>query len=116
MHMQDTRISVQVAGQNVRLRGTDDEAYIRCVAAFVDERVETIQKANSVLSTSNCVVLAALNIADELFKLRQQYAELDKRIEELRRLTTGETEEAKRAPKGPVKRPFEEDRVTILHR
>lgn len=103
--MQSNRVTVDVAGMPITLRGAEDEEYIRSVAAYVDEKATTYQKSQPALSTSNCVVLAAVNIADELFKLRQQYAELDRRIEELRRLTV---EQSAPRYKGPVKRPFEE--------
>jgi hypothetical protein len=52
-------------------------------------------------------MLSALNMADELFKLRQQYAELDRRIDELRHLSTPVMPQRKSA-KAPVKYPFEE--------
>lgn len=111
--MQNTRVTVEIAGQTVHLRGAEDETYIKSIAAYVDEKVCSLQKNNPALSTSNCVVLGALNIADELFKLRQQYAELDRRIEELRRLSTEQSSApARRTSKGPVKRPFE-DKIEV---
>lgn len=107
--MLNTRVTVEVAGMPINLRGTEDEAYIKSVAAYVDEKATALQKAHPALSTSNCVVLTAINMADELFKLRQQYAELDRRIEELRRLSEEQSQAVPwRGAKGPVKRPFEE--------
>jgi len=110
--MQKTQVTVQVGGQDIRLCGTESEEYIRSVAAYVDEKINQMQHAQSALSTSSCVMMAALNLADELFKLRQQYAELDQRIEELRNMPrTAAQSTAKptrsKTPKAPVKRPFE---------
>jgi cell division protein ZapA (FtsZ GTPase activity inhibitor) len=77
------------------------------VAAYVDEKVEELQKSHPALSTSTCVMLSALNMAEELFKLRRQYAELDRRIDELRHLSTPALP-SRKATKAPVKHPFEE--------
>ncbi len=106
-YMQKTRVTVHVAGQTVHLCGPEDETYIKSVAAYVDEKVEELQKSHPALSTSTCVMLSALNMADELFKLRRQYAELDRRIDELRHLSTPALP-SRKATKAPVKHPFEE--------
>lgn len=108
--MQKTRVTVHVAGQTVHLCGQEDETYIKSVAAYVDEKVDELQRAHPALSTSTCVMLSALNMADELFKLRQQYAELDRRIDELRHLSTPVMPQRKSA-KAPVKHPFEETTI-----
>ncbi len=84
--MDGNRVTVMVAGQTFTLRGNEEEDYIKSVAAYADEQIDRIERANPSLATSSCVVLAAVNMADELFKLRRQYAELDARIEELRKL------------------------------
>ncbi|MDR1619190.1 MAG: cell division protein ZapA [Clostridiales bacterium] len=108
--MEVTRATVEVAGQTIRLRGKEDEAYIKEVAAYVDEKVNALQQAHPALSTSNCVVLTAINIADELFKLRRQYAELDRRIDELRQINHESKTPVRKSggAKAPVKHPFEE--------
>ncbi len=110
--MQKTRVTVHVAGQTIHLCGTEDETYIKSVAAYVDEKVDEMQKAHPALSTSTCVMLSALNMADELFKLRQQYAELDRRIDELRQLSVP-VAPPRRNAKSPVKHPFEEKQPVI---
>ena len=105
--MQKTRVAVHVAGQTVNLCGSEDEAYIKSIAAYVDEKIDEIQRSHPALSTSTCVMLTALNTADELFKLRQQYAELDRRIDELRHLSVPAMP-PRRGAKAPVKHPFED--------
>lgn len=111
--MEKTQVMVRVGGQDFRLCGTESEEYIQSVCTYVDAKVLEMQKLHPALSTSACVMLTAVNLADELFKLRQQYAELDQRIEELRNLprtTAAETSKPAprpKAPKAPVKRPFE---------
>lgn len=106
-YMQKTRVTVHVAGQTIHLCGTEEETYIKSIAAYVDEKVNEVQKSHPALGTSTCVMLTALNMADELFKLRQQYAELDQRIMELRSLSSPVLP-PRRGAKAPVKHPFEE--------
>lgn len=109
--MKKVKVTVSIADQLITLCGTEDEGYIEGVAAYVDTKMRELQRTNPALSTSACVMLAAVNITDELFKLRQQYAELDQRISELRAISVP-TPPIKpprtRAAKAPVKRPFEE--------
>ncbi len=81
--MKKVKVTVSIADQLITLCGTEDEGYIEGVAAYVDTKMRELQRTNPALSTSACVMLAAVNITDELFKLRQQYAELDQRISEL---------------------------------
>lgn len=103
--MEKVKVSVSIGGQTFQLSGTEDEAYIRSVAAYADDKVQEIQRINPALSTSACVLLAAVNITDELFKLKQQYSELDTRISELRSISYPGTKDG--GLKAPVKRPFE---------
>ncbi|MDL2258306.1 cell division protein ZapA [Eubacteriales bacterium OttesenSCG-928-K08] len=109
--MQQTRATVHIAGQTINLRGTDDEAYIQSLASYVQKCISQVENKNPALSTTNCVIMSALNIADELFKLQQKYDELDQRIEELRQLNApapASSPTPRRTNKTPVKRPFEE--------
>ena len=77
--MDKTHTTVHVAGQDLRLSGTDSEAYIRQIADYVNQKIDEVQRAYPSLSTGNCVILAALNLSDELHKLREDYNALDSR-------------------------------------
>ncbi len=61
------RVPVTVAGQEYTLVATEDEAYIRKVAAHVDAQVRQVMD-NAKVSIADGVVLAALNVADAYFK------------------------------------------------
>lgn len=106
--MLNTRVTVRLADQEIALKGTEDEAYITQVASYVNEMYEDVLKKQPALSTTNAVVLCAINIADELFKLKQQYAQMDKRIEELKKLTSAQQPITRHSLNtGAVKRPFD---------
>ncbi|MEA5059972.1 MAG: cell division protein ZapA [Candidatus Pelethousia sp.] len=96
--MDKTHITVQIAGQDFRLAGDESEVYIRKIAKYVDDKIDEVQRAYPNLSTGNCVIMAALNLSDELHKLREDYDALDSRISELRDMPR---------QSAPVKRPFE---------
>lgn len=106
--MDSNKVVVKIAGQHVHLRSAEGVEYMQNIATYVNESIMQVEEKNPRLSTNNCIILAALNIADELFKLRQQYEELDKRIEELRELSVPQTLPRRHAKTAPVKRPFDE--------
>ena len=60
--------TVQIFGQEYKIRGFEDKGYVEKVADFVDEKMRELSKGTSSLSQERLAVLAALNIADELFQ------------------------------------------------
>jgi cell division protein ZapA len=71
---------VQIAGQRYVLRsdGADDD--VRELAAFVDARIREVQRQTRAPDTQALAVLAALQIAEELFAQRKAHAELRKKV------------------------------------
>jgi len=59
-------VKVQIFGQTYSIHGELDPAYVRKLAAFVDEKMQTIADATGTIDTQKVAVLAALAIADEL--------------------------------------------------
>jgi cell division protein ZapA len=59
-----------------------EEAYVRSLALYLDERISEVQNASRPASSQSLAVLAALNIADELFRERRARAELRRKIKE----------------------------------
>jgi cell division protein ZapA len=73
---------VQIAGLRYSLKSDDDDRTIKALAAYVDGRIRDIQKQAKVPDTQAIAVLAALQIAEELFAERRESAELRKKIRE----------------------------------
>ena len=80
-------VTVEVAGQKFTLRVFNDradEAYVRSLAEFVNSKIAEVKAPSSsggrTLSTHALAILAALNIADELFQARQDHADLRRRV------------------------------------
>ncbi len=77
---------VQVAGLNMKLRSSHDEKTVLNLVQFINSKVDEAMKANGKVTFQNALVLAALNIAEELLLLKTTAAtELD-RIESRTRL------------------------------
>jgi cell division protein ZapA len=66
------------------VKGDEEPDYIEMLASYVDRRMRMVQQRNVNLSTSKVAVLTALNLADELNKLQEDYDELVKTLEEER--------------------------------
>jgi cell division protein ZapA len=73
----DQSYNVNSAGQN--------EEQLKELAAYVDGKMREVAQATRMVDSVKVAVLAALNIADELFTLREHQQEIDgplrKRVE-----------------------------------
>lgn len=63
-----TKTNVQIDGRNFTVIGDGSEKYIHSLAAYVDKKIKEMVNKNNKLSSSMAAILAALNIADELYK------------------------------------------------
>jgi cell division protein ZapA len=64
-------LRVNIFNQPYHLRTDGDGDYVRQLAQFVDERMQAISSHTSIVDYAKVAVLAALNIADELHRLKQ---------------------------------------------
>lgn len=85
--MTPDRMRVNIFGYEYSLMSDDDENYVKKVAQYIDEKMRDIDKNQSIKSPTRVAVLAALNIADELFQERSYREKLtDQLNEESRKL------------------------------
>lgn len=82
-------IEVTILGQKYTVKGDAHEDYIRKLASFVDERLKEVYNAAPGISPLKASILASLNIADELHKLREAQESITKNIEERANALTG---------------------------
>jgi cell division protein ZapA len=66
-------IQVEIFGQTYSIKAGNDREYIRELAAIVDARMKEVQKGTGTSDGYKIAILAALNIADELNRLRTQH-------------------------------------------
>jgi cell division protein ZapA len=83
-------ISVDIQGQRYPIRSALDPDYVTRLAAYVDDKMRAASDLTPTGDTLRLAVLAALNIADELFRCRDatraRDGELADRAGELERL------------------------------
>lgn len=75
-------VSVQIAGVRYSLKTDEDERWVKSIAAFVDAKMRDVQKHTRTVDTQSVAVLAALQVAEELFAERRDAGELRKSIRE----------------------------------
>ena len=73
-------VEIHIGGQRYLVRGDADPTYLRQLAAFLDERMQEVRASSKVVLTEKLAVLAALNVADELFRARRRHAALRREI------------------------------------
>jgi cell division protein ZapA len=75
-------VTVEVAGQKLTLRTEAGEDYLHELARFVNDKIAEVKTSTRTFSTHALAILAALNIADELFQAQKGQAELRRRVRE----------------------------------
>ena len=83
-------VKVSVAGEEVTIRSEQPPEHSRAVAQHVDESIRRIQEQSPMVDSGKAAILAALQIADELFRTRgdaeRGTERLGQAMEEIRRM------------------------------
>jgi cell division protein ZapA len=83
-------VPVEIHGHQYPIRSTLDPAYVAELAAYVDEKMRLASRETPGSDTLKIAVLAALNIADEFFRARDDqqlgHDQLASRAGELERM------------------------------
>jgi cell division protein ZapA len=78
-------MKIEIYDQLYNVNGDQDEEYLKELAAYVDGKMRTIAESTHMVDSLKVAVLAALNIADEMFTTRQKQQEIEgplrKRVE-----------------------------------
>lgn len=69
-------VRVHIFGEEHIIKGQASAEYIESLASLVDIRLEEVQKNNPLLPRHRVAILVAINLANELEKLRADYEEL----------------------------------------
>jgi cell division protein ZapA len=79
------QVKVEIYDQSYNVNADGNEEYLKELATYVDNKMRSIAEATRMVDSLKVAVLAALNIADETFTLRQRQQEIDgplrKRVE-----------------------------------
>lgn len=71
------RVQVKICGEDYMLKSTATPEYLRRLAAEVHQRMQIIGSMHNRQGSGRLAVLTALNLADELFRLRQDMQRLE---------------------------------------
>jgi len=71
---------VRIYGAEYSVRSQADPEYVRQVAEAVDREMRRLSQNRVIKSTVEVAVLAAMHLADELFRTRQQLQEVLQRV------------------------------------
>jgi len=72
---------VEIFGQEYKIKGVGDPQYIHMIAGYVDKKMREIAHSSGIMSQSRIAILAALNIADELYQEREQRGKIQAELE-----------------------------------
>jgi cell division protein ZapA len=75
-------VAVEIHGQRYPVRSSLDPEYVARLATYVDERVRAASESTPTSDTVRVLILAALNIADELFRYRDAHLARDGQLAE----------------------------------
>lgn len=75
-------VKVVIYNQTYSLRSDHDGAYIQELAGYVDQRMNEIARATMTVDSLRVAILAAIQIADELFQSRSEMKETEKELAE----------------------------------
>ena len=74
--------TVQIFGREYKIKGHADKDYIERMAKYVDSKMKELANNSSLPSSDRLAILAALNIADELFQERTKSKETLSSVDE----------------------------------
>lgn len=78
---------VSIMGQKFMIKSESDGDYVSEVAGFVDQKISEVMQNTRSVASLNVAILAAMNIADEFFKLRKDRHErlgtVEKKVKDL---------------------------------
>jgi cell division protein ZapA len=78
-------MKIQIYDQAYNVNSGQSDEYLRELAAYVDAKMHDVADATQIADSLKVAVLAALNIADEMFTLRERQNQIEgplrKRVE-----------------------------------
>jgi cell division protein ZapA len=79
--MEKNSVKVNILGSEYALKSDADPEYISDLASYVDQKMEKLQQGSSIHAPLKIAVLTAVNISDELFRLKRKHEKIVKEIE-----------------------------------
>jgi len=90
-----SRVNVEIMGQSLVVASDADDDWVKAVAEAVDQKIKTIQAGTRPVNSIDVAILAALNFADELERLKREHREILERIEVMTKRLSASMEASK---------------------
>ena len=74
--MDNNKVKIRIYGQEYTIVGERSQDEIIKAAQYVDERMQFIGRNSNLGSTTSLAVLSAVNIADEIFSIKEELEQL----------------------------------------
>ncbi len=74
-------VVVEIFGNQYKVRGDCDPEQIQEIARYVDGKMKEVASKTPVSSLASIAILAALNIAEELFRVRNERVAFSREID-----------------------------------
>ena len=72
------RVQVEIFGQAYNIKGGNDSAYTRELAAYVDGKMREIEKGTGTVDPLRVAILTAMTIADQLYQERKRREDVER--------------------------------------
>jgi len=79
---ENSSVRVRIFGDDHVVKGDASDQYVHRLAGILDEHMKGVQRNNPSLTRYRVAVLVALNLADQLEKLKEEHKELLQLMEE----------------------------------
>ena len=86
-------VTVEIFGHDYKIKGDADPEYMAEIARYVDGKMKEVAKGAPVGSLAKIGILAALNIAEELFRMREEKTRVVQGIDSVARRMQRKLEE-----------------------
>jgi len=73
-------VRVEILGEQLTLLTDRDESYVRALASYLRKRVEEVLRSGNSVSTDRALILVALEMADECFRLRKAQRQTEEQL------------------------------------
>ncbi len=76
-------VKILIFDREYRLKAKEGEEYLKAIASYVDGKIKKIASSTNERGREQISILACLNIADELHKLKKKNREAREKIRQL---------------------------------
>ena len=70
------KISLDIAGSRIAIVTDEDENYVKKLASFLSQKVNTLSLSGSGITKTDATLLYALELLDENFKMKMKLSEM----------------------------------------